>query len=221
MEPEARDGAMKQGTPEWFAARCGKVTSSCFGKVMTKGRSKSATWGQMALSYMFEVLGERLTGNPADEIKSKYLDWGHEHEPTARSLYGWIHGETIKLVGFVEHPEIEGVGGSPDGLIGDDGVAEIKCPYTPRKHLETIYQNEIVDKDYLWQCQGNMWVTGRKWLDFISFHPNVPDELQLHVIRIERDEDMIEELEERVVRFVEQIAVRESKIKEACRVKGE
>lgn len=209
---EQRTGATKQGTPEWYAARCGKATASCFGKVMTKGRSKTATWGQTALSYMFEVIGEQLSGKPADMITSKYLDWGHQHEPAARSLYQWNTGETVHLVPFIPHPTMENVGGSPDGLVGEDGVVEIKCPFTARNHLETIYTNEIVDKDYLWQCQGNIWVTGRKWLDFVSFHPDVPLDLQLHVIRVNRDDDMIEELEDRMSRFMEQIAVRLKKV---------
>lgn len=213
LNAEQRDGATKQGTPEWYAARCGKITASCFGKVMTAGRSKTAAWGQTAISYMFEVLGERMTGKPADQINSKYLDWGHIHEPTARSLYGWVRGKVIQLVPFVVHPALPNVGGSPDGYVGEDGLAEIKCPFTVRNHLETIYENEIVDRDYQWQCQGNLWVTGRKWLDFISFHPDVPEDLQLHIIRVERDEDMIEELAERVAHFDQQIEARLTKIR--------
>lgn len=210
---EQRAGATKQGTPEWYAARCGKITASCFGKVMTPGRSKTATWGQTAISYMYEVLGERLTGKPADIINSKYLEWGHVHEPTARSLYGWVRGKVIQLVPFVVHPTLPNVGGSPDGYVGEDGLAEIKCPFTARNHLETIHANEIVDKDYQWQCQGNLWVTGRKWLDFISFHPDFPEELQIHVIRVERDEDMIQELADRVERFDQQIEGKLAKIR--------
>lgn len=214
VETEAKAAEMRQGTQEWRAARCGKVTSSCFGKVMTRGRGKDAAWGQTAITYMLDLIGERLTGNPSEEISSKYLEWGHTHEPTARALYTWRVGLPVTLTGFVAHPDFDDVGGSPDGLVGDDGCVEIKCPYTVRNHLETIYQNEIVDKDYQWQVQGNLWVTGRSWMDFVSFHPNLPEELQLHVIRVERDEDMIEELDDRVRRFLEMMSVREQKIRD-------
>ena len=213
-ETVSKPAEMRQGTPEWRQARCGKITSSCFGKVMTRGRGKDAAWGQTAFTYMMDVLGERLSGNPGDEISSKYLEWGHIHEPTARALYTWRIGQPVTLTGFVPHPEMDGVGGSPDGLVGDDGVMEIKCPYTVRTHLETIYENEINDKDYQWQVQGNLWVTGRKWLDFVSFQPSVPEELQLHVIRVTRDEDMIEELDERVRRFGDMLSSRLKKIQE-------
>jgi hypothetical protein len=143
------------------------------------------------------------------------VEWGREHEPTARQLYQWHHGgdPTLKQVGFVNHPTIEGVGGSPDCLVDDDGLLEIKCPYTVANHVKTIEENEIVDRHYQWQCQGNLWVTGRQWLDFISFHPLMPPELQLHVIRIERDEDMIDELEHSVPRFLDQMRIRLSKIR--------
>ena len=205
---------MRQGSLEWRAARCGKITSSCFGKVMTRGRGKDEAWGQTAFTYMMEVLGEQLSGVPADEISSKYLEWGHTHEPTARALYTWRVGLPVTLTGFVPHPDLPLVGGSPDGLVGDDGCMEIKCPYTVRTHLETIFENKINDKDYQWQCQGNLWVTGRAWMDFVSFHPNLPEDLQLHVIRVPRDEDMIEELEDRIKRFSDMLSVRLRKIRE-------
>lgn len=198
---------MDQNTPEWREARVGKVTSSCLGKVMTKARSGGGM-GQTAQTYMMELIGERLTGLPADEIHSKYIEWGHRHEPDARSLYAAYSSETVSRVGFVEHPTIRGFGGSPDSLVGEKGVNEIKCPFTQRNHLEVIRANEIVDKDYQWQCQGNMAVTGREWLDYVSFHPMFPEELRFHVIRVERDDDMIEELEETVIRFLEQMEKR-------------
>lgn len=210
---QVRSGAFKQGTPEWYAARCGKITASCFGKIMTAGRSKTAIWGQTALSYMLEVMGERLTGKPEDQIASKYLDWGNQHEPSARSLYAWITGRPVQLVPFIDHPTVHGVGGSPDGLVGEDGVLEIKCPFTTKVHLETILENEVVDKDYMWQCQGNLWVTGRKWLDFVSFHPDMPNSLKLHIVRVNRDDKAISELEKRIELFSTQLAVDLAKIR--------
>lgn len=210
----SKPAEMRQGSLEWRQARCGKITSSCFGKVMTQGRGKDNPWGQTAFTYMMEVLGEQLSGMPADEINSKYIEWGNTHEPTARALYTWRVGLPVTLTGFVPHPELPWVGGSPDGLVGADGAMEIKCPYTIKNHLETIFQNEIVDKDYQWQVQGNLWVTGRAWYDFVSFHPSLPEDLQLHVIRVHRDEDMIEELDERVRRFGDMLSHRLRKIRE-------
>lgn len=207
-----------QGSPEWHAARLGKATASCFGKIMTKARSGGGV-SATAATYMAELIGERLTGRPAEEIKSKYLDWGHEHEPTARQLYHWhLPGEhTLRQVGFVDHPSVPMAGGSPDCLVDDDGVVEIKCPYNASKHLQTIEEDAVTDKDYAWQCQGNLWVTGRKWLDYVSFHPSMPEEIQLHVIRVERDDDMIEELEEKVPRFLDQLELKMARISTRAR----
>ncbi|MEM6363311.1 MAG: lambda exonuclease family protein [Planctomycetota bacterium] len=221
LKQVASEAELRQGTPEWYLARMGKVTSSCFGKLMTKARSGGGM-SQTALTYMNQLIAERMTGRPAEEIGSKYIDWGNEHEPTARQLYQWsMKGDhTLRQVGFVNHPTIDMVGGSPDCLIDDDGVMEIKCPYTAANHLKVIEGNVITDKDYKWQCQGNLWVTGRQWLDYVSFHPLFPEPMQLFVIRVPRDEDMIDELDEKVPRFLEQMAIRIKKIHAAMGVEA-
>ena len=207
-----------QGSPEWHAARCGKFTASCFGKLSGKGRSGGFT--QTALTYISQVMAERITGLPQDEINSKYLDHGNKHEPTARQLYQWHLSarQELKQVGFVNHPEFPGSGGSPDCLIGDDGVLEIKCPYNVHNHLANIENDGTSDKDYIWQMQGNMWITGRQWCDFVSFHPYVPESLRFHVVRYERDEDVIEDVEERVTRALEQVAIRLKNIEQRVRL---
>jgi predicted phage-related endonuclease len=200
---------VKQGTEEWRRARLGKVTSSRFAEVMTGGAGKTAH------SYMLDLIGERLTGEPSEELRNKYVDWGHEHEASARAAYAWQlepGSGVVTQVGFVPHPDLpEDVGGSPDGLVGDDGLMEIKCPYTLKAHLQTLLSGEV-PSEYFWQCQGNLWVTGRKWLDYVSFHPRLPEHLQLCVIRVERDEDQIEELERKVKRFVEQLHIKLDKL---------
>jgi len=208
-----------QGSPEWYAARCGKITASCFGKLSGSGRSGGG-WTQTAITYMTQVLAERITGVPQDEIQSKYLDHGNKHEPTARQLYQWhlTASQELKQVGFVDHPEVPFCGGSPDCLIGDDGVLEIKCPYNVHNHLANIENDGTGDKDYIWQMQGNLWITGRQWCDFVSFHPYVPGPLQLHVVRYERDEDVIEEIAERVPRAIEQVAIRLKNIEQRVRL---
>lgn len=208
-----------QGTKEWYAARCGKITASCFGKLAGSGRSGGG-FTQTAITYMTQVMAERITGLPQDEIQSKYLDHGNKHEPTARQLYQWhlSASRVLRQVGFVDHPTIPFCGGSPDCLIEDDGVLEIKCPYTVHTHLAHIENDGTSDRDYLWQMQGNLWITGRKWCDFVSFHPYVPEPLRFHVVRYTRDEDVIDEIQERVTRALEQVAIRVKKIEQRVRL---
>lgn len=207
-----------QGTKEWYAARCGKITASCFGKLAGKGRSGGFT--QTAITYMTQVVAERITGQPQDEIQSKYLDHGFEHEPTARQLYQWYLSDRqeLKQVGFIDHPTIPFCGGSPDCLVGDEGLLEIKCPYTVHTHLANIENDGTSDKDYLWQMQGNLWITGRQWCDFVSFHPFVPEPLRFHVVRYARNEDVIDEIEERIPRALEQVAIRVANIEKRVRL---
>lgn len=208
-----------QGSPEWCALRCGKITASCFGKLSGKSRAGGG-WSQTAITYMTQVMAERLTGVPQDELQSKYLAHGNTHEPTARQLYQWhlTHRHALKQVGFVDHPDVAYCGGSPDCLVGDDGVLEIKCPFTVHGHLANIENDGTDNKDYIWQMQGNLWITGRQWCDFVSFHPFVPESLQFHVVRYERDEDVIEEIAERVPRALEQVAIRVKNIEQRVRL---
>jgi len=216
---EAIRAELIQGSKEWYAARCGKITASCFGKLAGSGRSGGG-WTQTALSYMTQVVAERITGRPQDEISSKYLDHGNEHEPTARQLYQWHMSERqeLKQVGFVDHPTLPGCGGSPDCLVGDDGLLEIKCPYNVSNHFANIESDGTSDRDYIWQMQGNLWITGRQWCDFVSFHPFVPESLQFHVVRYTLDEDVIEELAERIPRALEQVAIRIERLEQRVRL---
>jgi hypothetical protein len=211
-----------QGTPEWYAVRCGDITASCFGKLSGSGRSGGG-FTQTAITYMTQVLAERLTGVPQDEIQSKYLDHGIKHEPTARQLYQWHLSSRVELkqVGYVKHPTIQNCGGSPDCLVGTEGVLEIKCPYTVHTHLANIENDGTADRDYIWQMQGNLWITGRKWCDFVSFHPYVPEPLRFHVVRYERDEDVIDEISERITRALEQVAIRVKNIEKRVRLSVE
>lgn len=207
-----------QGSPEWYAARCGKITASCFGKLA--GEGKKGGWSQKSMTYIAQVLAERISGVPSVEIHSKYLDHGHKYEPIARQLYQWHlpTRQVLKQIGFIDHPAVKHCGGSPDCLVGDDGVLEIKCPYTIHTHLLNIENDGTKDLDYQWQMQGNVWVTGRKWCDFVSFHPFVPDDVRFHVVRYHRDNDLIEEIEDRVTRALDQIAVRAKNILSKVRI---
>jgi putative phage-type endonuclease len=208
-----------QGTEEWYATRCGKITASCFGKLAGSGRFGGG-FTQTAITYMTQVVAERLTGVPQDEIQSKYLDHGNKHEPTARQLYQWhlTEQQELKQVGFIDHPKIAFCGGSPDCLVGEEGVLEIKCPYHIHNHLANIENDGTNDRDYTWQMQGNLWITNRKWCDFVSFHPFVPTALRFHVVRYMRDEDVIDEIAERVPRALEQVAIRVRNIEKRVRL---
>lgn len=210
-----------QGSPEWHLQRLGKATASCFGKIMTKARSGGGL-SQTALTYMSELIGERLSGRPSDELSTREIRHGNEFEPVARGLYQWNCGESghkVELVGFVDHATIPNVGGSPDFLVDNNGLGEIKCPYKGTNHIKFIEMGELtpkVNKDYYWQCQGNLWITEREWIDFVSFHPFFPDDLKLHVCRVQRDDDAIEDLEEAVMRFTEQMEIKLAKIAASC-----
>lgn len=208
-----------QGSPEWHASRCGDVTASCFGKLAGNARSGGG-FSQTAQTYLTQVMAERLTGVPQDEIQSKYLDHGNKYEHTARQLYQWhlSASQALKQVGYVKHPSVKFCGGSPDCLVGEDGVLEIKCPYNVHQHLANIEGDGTDSKDYHWQMQGNLWITGRQWCDFVSFHPFVPEKLRFHVVRYERDEDLIEEIEERIPRALEQVAIRVKNIEQRVRL---
>lgn len=186
----------EQGTPEWRADRVGHITASRFSDVLTEPRSKAdkeaGRLSQTAQSYLFELLGEILTGRPADEIDTPAMRWGRENEPSARAAYEIDTTRAVTTVGFLEHPSIRYVGCSPDGLVGDDGLVEIKCPWTTREHVRTLVTREIPDQ-YVVQVQGQLWVTGRAWCDFTSFDPRVIYHgADLVIVRVGRDDEFID-----------------------------
>ena len=207
-ESSVISGAAAQGTEEWKRQRLGKITASRFCDMMTNGRGTGAM-GKTAYSYMYDLIAERLTGEPQDEIISKHLDWGNANEPQARAMYCLISGRRVTQTGFIAMND--DIGGSPDGLVGDSGGVEIKCPSSSRIHLGYIEQCKVPN-DYFWQVQGLMWVTGREWWDFVSFDPRMPEKYQLFVFREERDDQAIKELEFRAARFIEQMNIKLSKI---------
>lgn len=201
---------MQQGSAEWKQARLGKCTSSRFDDVMKRGRAGGPS--KTAETYMLEIIGEILTGKSADDIQAKQLVWGHTHEPNARAWYIFEKGLELRETGFEQHPKYDRVGGSPDALVGDEGILEIKCPWTTKTHLNTIL-TQCVPSEYEAQVQGNLWVTGRQWCDFVSYDPRMlNDNLASCVIRVERDEDYIDELEDQVCRFLDQMQRKLDKI---------
>lgn len=184
---------MMQRSPEWFAARAGKATSSRVADLCA--RTKSG-WGASRGNCIADLVTERLTGVCAETPQTAAMAWGVEKEDEARLLYEVLHGVSVKQVGFVDHPEIAWAGASPDGLIGDDGLIEIKCPASAT-HQATL-EGASVPARYNSQMQWQMDCTGRDWCAFASYDPRMPPTMQLHVQDVKRDESVIEQLREDV-----------------------
>jgi putative phage-type endonuclease len=190
---------VEQGTEEWHAARLGRATASRFKDVMLKIRSGEAAGRK---NYRFELVSERLTGERQEMFTSAAMQWGTETEPVARLKYELSSGNDVEECGFFAHPELM-AGASPDGLIGDDGILEIKCPNTAT-HIETLRKRNV-PSTYYWQVQGQLWITGRKWCDFVSFDPRLPENAQFFTVRVERNEQDIKGLESEVTEFLKEV----------------
>jgi hypothetical protein len=187
-----------QGTTEWHADRCGKITASRITDVLTKpikGKQESTT----RRNYRAELVCERLTGKVPESFQTWEMKRGTELEPFARTEYELRRSVEIQNVGFIVHPRFPFAGGSPDGLIGLDGMVQFKCPKTAI-HLDWLMAG-IVPMEHRAQMHWEMAVTGRKWNDFVSFDPNLPEHLQLFVKRFDRDEVAIAEIEQEVLKF--------------------
>lgn len=188
---------MDQRSDEWFAARLGKVTASRVSDVVAKTKSG---YSASRANYMAELVCERLTGKQGDSFSNAAMVWGTNTEPMARAAYEALKGVLVEEVGFVPHPIISMAGASPDGLVGDDGLVEIKCPNTAT-HIETLLGAEIPSK-YVNQMQWQMACTGREWCDFVSYDPRMPEDMQLFIKRLERSDDAITELEREIKTFL-------------------
>lgn len=190
---------MEQRTEEWFAARLGKVTASRVADVLAKIKSGESASRK---NYKMELVVQRLTNKVGESFTNAAMEWGTEQEPFARMAYEAHTGTFVKEDGFVDHPTIEGFGCSPDGIVGE-GLIEIKCPNTAT-HIETVLENKAPSK-YIPQMQSQMACTGAKWCDFVSFDPRTPEDLQLFIIRVERDEEYIAEMEKEVKLFLQEV----------------
>ncbi|WP_455012158.1 lambda exonuclease family protein [Haemophilus parahaemolyticus] len=194
--------AVLQGTPEWFEQRRGKVTASRIADLMAKTKSGYSTSRQ---NYLMQLLCERLTGKIEEGYKSAAMQRGNDLEAEARNWYQLETGESVEEVSFIDHPKINFAGASPDGLVGAEGLIEIKCPNTAT-HIETLRKKEPIDRYYK-QMQWQMAVTGRKWCDFVSFDNRLPDNLAYFCKRIPRDEAVIQEIEQEVQAFLLELDV--------------
>jgi putative phage-type endonuclease len=182
---------MIQGTSEWLALRAGKFTGSRFADLMATTRSGPST---SRANLITTLALERLTGEPEQTFQNDAMRRGSELEPLARGAYEAHTGELVTCTAFVIHPVHDFCGISPDGMLGDDGLLEIKCPASQAKHLAALRDGSHAN-EYRWQIQGQLWVTGRLWCDAVSYDPRFPSGLQLAITRVERDEKAIEALE--------------------------
>lgn len=189
---------MIQGSDEWFEARLGKVTASRVADVVARTK---AGWAASRSNYAAELIAERLTGQVAATYTNAVMQWGTEKEPDARAAYSFRCDVDVIEVGFVPHPTIAMSGASPDGLVGDDGLLEIKCPNTAT-HIDTLLGEPIAGK-YEKQMMWQMACTGRRWCDFVSYDPRLPELMRLHIVRLHRDDQIIASLERHVREFLD------------------
>ena len=197
-----------QRTDDWRIARLGLVTASRIADVMA--RTKSG-YGASRANYMAELLTERLTGQPSPSFTNAAMQWGIDKEPEARAAYAARTGIIIEETGFIRHPTLA-AGASPDGLVGDDGCVEIKCPSTATM-LEYL-EDRTVPAKYRLQMQWQMACTGRPWCDFVSYDPRLPEHLQMLIVRVPRDDKRIAELEGEVRKFLAELDEKVTKLKE-------
>jgi putative phage-type endonuclease len=199
---------MEQRTNAWHQARLAKVTASRVADVIAKTRSGYAASRD---NYMAQLIVERLTGKPTESFSNAAMEWGTQTEPEARAAYSARTGELVEEVGFIDHPTIEGAGASPDGIVGE-GLVEIKCPQT-NTMLEWILTRTIPAR-YLAQMQFQMAVTGAKFCDFAAYDPRLPEHLQLLIIRVERDDTRIAEIEAEISMFLGELDDKVNKLNE-------
>jgi putative phage-type endonuclease len=188
---------MEQGTSEWFAARCGKVTASRVADIIAKTKTGPSASRE---NYLAQIVCERMTGKPAESYSNAAMAWGTEQEPYARAAYELAKDVLVQEVGFVVHPLIEDAGASPDGLVGDFGLVEIKCPNTAT-HIQTLLDQKVPEK-YNTQMQWQMASTMRQWCDFVSFDPRMAEGLQIFIKRVEFDPIYVAQLEKEVINFL-------------------
>jgi len=191
---------MEQGSTEWLQARCGSLGASQINEALATTKSG---WGASRENLKNRIIAERLTGIPAETLKNAAMEWGTAQEDNARKAYEAHTGVFVDEMGIAYHPVLKHTHASPDGLVGDDGLIEIKCPNTTT-HIETLKAKKAPSK-YINQMMWQIRCTDRQWCDFVSFDPRLPSHLQLFVTRVERDEAIIADLEAKVTEFLTEV----------------
>lgn len=189
-----------QGSPEWFAQRVGKLTASRMADVLATTKSGPSASRK---NYLAQLVAERMTGQPAESFSNAAMAWGTEHEPLARAEYEILTDYSVEQVSFVDHPDIEWCGASPDGLVLDGGLVEIKCPNTAT-HIEYLLAGKPPVK-YQPQMLLQLACTGREWCDFVSYDPRMPEEHRLFVARFKPKRDEILAVEQAAIEFLAEV----------------
>ena len=201
---------IEQRTDDWYAARLGKVTASALHKVLAKTKTG---YGADRGNYMTQLVLERVTNSKADGYSSAAMQWGIDQEPFARAAYEATRGVMVDEVGFIPHPTIKDAGASPDGLVGDDGMVEIKCPES-KTALECWLSENPVEAKYFAQMQWQMRCADRSWCDYVVFDPRMPAKAQLFIKRVERDDAWLEKAEAEVIKFLAEVDAKVAALKQ-------
>lgn len=189
-----------QGSAEWLAARAGSLGASQIADALAKTKSG---WGASRANLRAQLVTERLTGQPTETFCSAAMQRGKDLEPQARAMYSFQCGHDVEETGLVPHPVIPHSHCSPDGLVGGQGLVELKCCGAAR-HIEMLTGAEPEDR-YIKQCLWQLACTGRQWVDLAYFNPDLPLEMQLHVQRVQRDDALIAEIEAGVIEFLAEV----------------
>lgn len=204
-----------QQTSQWFEARCGCLTGSRAAAVLLRRKDGKPT---AAYDDLIDTLVcERVTNEPVGIGNPPSIQWGKDHEDEAREAYEIATGEFVDLVGFIRHPTIGFFGASPDGLVGDDGLLEIKCPYSTKIHLQRFVSNEV-PAEYVPQMMVQLLCTGRKWVDFVSFDPRLSGSwsgARLFIKRFEPTPEQLANAEKECVFFLEKVDAQLKELREA------
>jgi len=193
---------IEQGSEEWLKIRLGKVTASGVADVLAKTKTGvSASRG----NYLIKLAIQRVTGVIEESYTNDAMQWGKDNEAQARVAYEVASGNFVDKVAFVDHPTIKWFGASPDGLINQDGLVEIKCPNSAT-HWSYIKDDGPPTKYYI-QMQAQMACIGRSWCDFVSYDPRMPERSQLFIKRVMREDAYIAEMEAEIKKFLDEVAV--------------
>lgn len=189
---------MEQGSPAWLAVRIGKLTASRFKDILANGVGSAPS--KTRQNYLYEIASEVLTGQMKDNYTNAAMEYGVLTEPLARAAYEETEQEPVTQVGFVEHGDFHGVGCSPDGMLGDAGLLEIKCPNTSTQ-IQRVLSGDF-PSEYQAQVQGQLWVCQREWCDFLSYDGRIKGPASYFKVRVYRDEEFIKKLTAAVDLFI-------------------
>jgi putative phage-type endonuclease len=204
----------EQQTEQWFTDRLGKATASRLADVLAKTKTG---YSASRANYMTQLVLERITKTRAESYSNAAMQWGTEQEPFARAAYEAHTGQMVEEVGFIQHPDIEDAGASPDGLVGDDGMVEIKCPSSSTAlecWLTHAQGGNPVDAKYYAQMQFQMRCADRSWVDYVVFDPRMPAKAQLFVFRVQRNAEFLKIAEDEVITFLTEVDIKVAALKQ-------